>query len=143
MIRGLWNRMEECILDVRVTNLDSTSYKKRDLGKVLESQAKEERNKHLEACKRQRKDFSSFVVSTDGMLEDEANEVVNKLSKFLASKWDSPFSIVIGFVRARISIAIARATNRCIRGSRINRRMMSYPFPQWEDGTGLTLFQII
>ena len=43
MIRGLWSRQKECILDVRVTNLDSTLYKKRDPKKILLQKSKEKR----------------------------------------------------------------------------------------------------
>lgn len=141
MIRGLWTRQTECILDVRITNLDAQSYLNRDSIKVLQSQAKEKRLKYLEACKRQRRDFSSFVVSTDGLLDGEASEVLNKLGIKLANKWDAPYAHVIGFIRARISIAIARATNSCVRGTRVNKRNMSFPFPHWEDGTGIKLFR--
>ena len=75
------------------------------------------------------------------MLGVEEGEVLNRLGRNLASKWDTPYAQVIGFIRARISIAIARATNRCIRGTRVGSRLMSYKYPQWEDGTGMKLFR--
>lgn len=66
MIRGMWNHMTECIVDVRIMNLDSHSYLKRDSVKVLASQVKEKHTKYLAACRNQRKDFSAFVYQLMG-----------------------------------------------------------------------------
>ena len=41
LIRGLWARGTDCIIDVRVTDLDETSNISRDPDKVLESHEKE------------------------------------------------------------------------------------------------------
>ncbi len=46
-----------------------------------------------------------------------------------------PYSIVRGFIYARMSIALVRATNRCIRGSRTPASNMSNRF-HWEGGAG-------
>ena len=45
------------------------------------------------------------------------------------------------FVRTRLSMAVERATNRCIRGSRIPATLMSLARPHWEDGAGLKQFE--
>jgi hypothetical protein len=37
----------------------------------------------------------------------------------LADKWEKSYAVVRGYVNARISIAIVRATHICLRGSRI------------------------
>ena len=59
---------------------------------------------------------------------------------FTAEKWNFPYSQVCGLVKARVSIAIARATHLCIRGSRIPASKMSKKV-QWDDGAGLGLFE--
>jgi hypothetical protein len=60
-------RGTDCILDVRVTDTDSKSYCKRTPSKVLESQEKEKKRKYLGACLENRRHFTPFVLSVDGL----------------------------------------------------------------------------
>ena len=64
-----------------------------------------------------------------------------KLSILLSDKWEKPYAVVRGYVNARMSIAIVRATHICLRGSRIPTSKMSNRRPQWEDKAGLSLFR--
>jgi hypothetical protein len=141
LIRGLWARGTDCIIDVRVTNLDAKSNISRDPDKVLEAHEKEKRKKYLKPCLDQRRHFSPFVVSTDGLLGKEAKTLLKKLSSVLSVKWGKPYSEVCGYVNARMSIAIVRATHLCLRGSRVPASRMSNRRPQWEDKAGLSLFR--
>jgi hypothetical protein len=108
---------------------------------VLEAQEREKKRKYLEPCVQQRRHFSPFVVSTDGMLGKEAKVLMRTLAARLAEKWEKPYSEVCGYVNARMSIAIVRATHRCLRGSRIPTGRMSSRLPLWEDKAGLGLFR--
>ena len=141
LIRNLWARGTDCIIDVRVTDLDAESNIRGEPQKVLKRHEKEKKKKYLEACLQQRRHFSPFVVSTDGLLGREAQTLLKKLSAELAEKWGRPYSQVCGFVRARLSIAIVRATHQCVRGSRIPTSSMSKRLVQWEDGAGFKLFR--
>jgi hypothetical protein len=59
----------------------------------------------------------------------------------LAEKWEKPYAEVCGYVTARMSIAIVRATHRCLRRSQVPTGKMSEKlFPEWEDQAGLSLF---
>ena len=49
---------------------------------------------------------------------------VRRLGDFLAAKWERPYSVVMGWVRARLSFAILRATLLCVRGSRTKWRSL-------------------
>jgi hypothetical protein len=51
-----------------------------------------------------------------------------------------PYSVIRGFVNARMSIAIVRATHLCLRGSRVSASKISRRF-LWEDSAGLGLFR--
>ena len=139
LIRGLWARGTDAIIDVRVTDTDQKSYQKRTPAKILHAQETEKKNKYLKDCLDQRRHFSPFVVSTDGMLAREADHVIKAISKRLATKWQRQYSDICGYVKARISIAIVRATHRTLRGSRVPTSRMSNALPQWEDGAGLGL----
>jgi hypothetical protein len=141
LIRGLWAHGTDCIIDVRVTDTDAKSNLSKAPAKVLESQEKEKKRKYLASCIAQRRHFTPFVVSADGLLGKEAKCLLKKLSKALADKWEKPYAVVRGYVNARISIAIVRATHICLRGSRIPTSTMSNRRPQWEDKAGLSLFR--
>ena len=141
LIRGLWARGTDCIIDVRVTDVDAKSNRSKDPLKVLAAHEREKKKKYLGACLEQRRHFSPFVVSTDGLLGKEAKILLKKLSLRLAEKWEKPYSEVCGFVNARMSIAIVRATHLCLRGSRIPTSKMCNRLPQWEDKAGLGLFR--
>ena len=58
-----------------------------------------------------------FVVSTDGVLGFNANNLLLRIAKNLAEKWDLPYSQICR--RATVSIAIALTTHLCLRGSGI------------------------
>jgi hypothetical protein len=139
LIRGLWSRSTDCIIDVRITDVDAKSNRSEDLDKVLEAHEREKKKKHLGACLEQRRHFSPSVASTDGLLGKEAKILLRK--SILAEKWEKPHSEVCGFVNARMSIAIVRATHLYIRGSRVPTGKMCNRFPQWEDKAGLGLFR--
>ena len=63
-------------------------------------------------------------VSVDGMLGSEAEFFVKRMSDFLAAKWERPYSVVSGWVRACLSFAILRAALLCVRGSRTKWRSL-------------------
>ncbi len=141
LIRGLWARGTDCIINVRITDLDAKSNRSRDPMKVLAAHEREKKKKYREPCLEQHCHFTPFVVSTDGMIRKESKLLLKKLSALLSEKWEKPYSEVCGFINARMSIAIMRATHLCLRGSRIPTGQMSTRRPQWEDKAGLSLFK--
>jgi hypothetical protein len=94
--RGLWAHGTDCIIDVRVTDLDAASNVTRYPDKVLEAHEKEKMKKYLKPCLDQRRHFSPFVVSTDGLLGKEAKTFLKKLSCVLSEKWGKSYSEVCG-----------------------------------------------
>ncbi len=55
-------------------------------------------------------------VSTDGIFGFEARAFLKSLAKLPTEEWKEPYSTVRGFIK-RMSIAVVRTANRCIRGS--------------------------
>jgi hypothetical protein len=92
LVRGLWARGTDCIIDVRITDVDAKSQRSKDPLKVLEAHEREKKKKYLEACLEQRRHFSPFVASTDGLLGKESRTLLKKLSALLAEKWEKPSS---------------------------------------------------
>jgi hypothetical protein len=70
----------------------------------LENHEKEKKKKYFEPCLKERRHFTPFVVSADGLTGEEAKFVMRKLSKELAEKWRKSYSEVSGYVNARMSI---------------------------------------
>jgi len=140
LIHGFWEGSTDTIIDVRVTNLDSKSYKNLPPKKALERQEKEKKKKYCKLCENQRRHFTPFAVLTDGMFGFETRAFLKRLAKLLTEKWEKPYSTVRGFINARLSIALVRATNRCIRGSRIPMSNMPNRY-RWEGGAGLGLLK--
>ena len=124
-----------------MTDTDAALYRARDPAAILKSQEKEKKRKYLAACLEQRRHFTPFVVSTDGMLGCEASTFAKRLSAKLVEKWQKPYSQVCGYVNVQLSISIVRATHLCLRGSRVPAHNISVRRPQWEDGAGLALFR--
>ena len=135
-------KKHETIVDIRVTDTDANAYKHQHPHEVLKKQEKEKKKKYLRACLDQRRSFVPFVVSTDGLIGREARNLLKQIALRLTAKWEQPYSVVRGFVNARINLAILRATNLCVRGSRVPASKMSRRV-QWLDGAGLGLFETV
>ncbi len=142
LLRGMWKNQHETIIDIRVTDTDANAHKHQHPYAVLKKQEKEKRTKYLQPCLDQRRSFIPFVVSTDGLIGREGKSLLTRIAIRLAAKWEQPYSVVRGFVSARINLAILRATNLCIRGSRVPASKMSKRV-QWQDGAGLGLFETV
>ena len=113
----------------------------RDPAKVLAAHGKAIKRKYLEACLKQLRHFTPFVVSTDGLIGKEAKIVMRRITEKLADNWRKPYSEDSGYANARMIIAIVQATHRCIRGSRVPTSRVSNRRPLlWEDQAGLSLF---
>ena len=98
------------------------------------------KKKYLEDCVRHRRDFTPFIISTDGLLGKEAQLLLKKLASLLSTKWRLPYSQVMNYVKTRMSIAVTRSMNTFLCGSRIPVSKISEKYPIWEDGAGMYLF---
>lgn len=119
----------------RVTDTDAPSYQKTDPAKVLEKQEREKKRKCLEPCLAQRRNFTPFAASVDGLLGKEAKTLCKRLASELSGKWKRPCSVACGCVKARISVTLIRATHLTLRGSRAPTRTIVRP--TIADGAGL------
>lgn len=93
LIRGLWQRGTESILDVQVVHLEAPSYIKRKSDKVLASLERAKQGKYECDCHVVQQTFSPFVLSADGMMGDRVNGVMSQLARLLAKKWHKPYSV--------------------------------------------------
>ena len=70
-------------------------------------------------------------MTADGARGLGAKTFMRHLAEIIAAIWHKSNSGVLGYVCARMLFAVIRATNLCIRGSRVKWRM------EIEDGAGL------
>jgi hypothetical protein len=140
LVKEFWDSSTAAVFDVRVTDLDGATNQTKTTETILKQHEQEKKNKYLQACIKERRHFTPFVVSTDGMLGEEAKRVLQRIAGTLAKKWNKPYSQMVNFVRTRISIGIARATHLCIRGSRIPIKLICPRNPHWEDSTGFVIW---
>ena len=63
------------------------------------------------------------------MFHVETEHFVRRVGQSLSLKWEKSYSLVMGWIRARLSFAILRATVLCLRGSHAKWRCLGI-----EDG---------
>ena len=124
-VRGVWTPQTEALFDIRVTDTDAQSYVHRSPSDILAGAEKEKREKYGQACEDRRALFTPLCVSVDGLLGREATKFVKHLADQLSFKWHSNYSMLINWVRTRLSFAIIRATILCLRGSRTKWRAVN------------------
>ena len=117
MIRGLWDRQAEAIIDVKLGDADADSYKYEPTAALLAWWETIKKDKHGKHCHDQRKHFSPFVLSVDGMLGREALVVLANLNQIMAAKMDEPILHVWGWINGGISISFVISYSHMICGA--------------------------
>ena len=100
------------MFDVRVTNMECATQRRRDPKKVLASYEKLTEKKYLEPC------LAPLVFSVDGLRGTETEAACKRLVSLLSKKWKRDYSEVCRFVRSRRSLALVRSASFCLRGAR-------------------------
>ena len=116
-VRGVWLPQAEALFDVRVSDTDAQSYLSQSPSEVLLNAEKEKKVKYGQACEERRALFTPFCCSIDGMIGREGETFLKRLGDSLALKWDSNYSTVMGWLRARINFGILRASILCLRST--------------------------
>ena len=104
------------MFNIRIVNLDAGSYLRMTPEKVLEKADKEKKDLYLQACLERRRDFTPMVYSADGIIRVEALATQMSLAGLLSYNLNWEYSEMCGFVRARMSLAIARSNSLLLRG---------------------------
>ena len=80
MIRGLWDCQVEAIIVVKLGDADKYTYNYEPITSLLVRWENIKKDKHGKQCNDQRKHFSPFVLSVDGILGREALVLTSQLS---------------------------------------------------------------
>ena len=117
--RGVWNPTQDAFLDVRVFHPNAPCYRSKDtatIHKQHEAAKKREYNQRVQNVKHGV--FTPLVFSTTGSMGKEGTTFYKRLADMLSRKQEKPYSIVMGWIRCRLSFAIIRSAIMCIRGTR-------------------------
>ena len=106
------------IFDVRITDVTAKSYQDGTNTTNLQRGGNLKKRKHLKACLEARRSFTPLVFSTEGCMGKETNVAVRRLTALLSKKWDGEYAAVCGYVRACLSLSLARSFSHLIRGER-------------------------
>ena len=130
--RGVWQRQCTAMFDVRVVDSDSPSYANRTPQAVLTTAEKDKKKKYVAACESNHCSFTPLCLTVDGVMGSEMRSFIDRLAECLSIRWDLHYSVTVNWVRTKLSFALLRATNLCIRGTRSKWRGMTI-----EDGLGV------
>ena len=133
LMRGVWNPQEGASFDIRVVDTDAPSYQARTIESVLRSAENEKKRKYLQACEARHITFTPLVISVDGHMAPEFDSFLRRLGEGLSLKWARSYPQVMGWIRTRLSFAVLRATNACIRSTRTKWRSLGI-----EDGASFS-----
>jgi len=117
-VHGLWKKGDTCILDIYVTDTYAKTYASSSLKKVLKRAAKKKTYKYLDACLEMRRTFIPLAYSVDGMVYKEAKAFEKRVVSLLASKLRGQYSEMVGFVHARMSLAVVCSNTLLLCGAR-------------------------
>ena len=120
-VDGFWKHGRRCIFDVRMTDTECRTTRNQEPEKVLNKCEKLKKAKHLAPCLEQRRDFTPLVYSVDGMAGRETKQAERRAASLLANKWKREYSEMVGYVRARMALAVVRSNTLLMRGSRQRR----------------------
>jgi hypothetical protein len=137
-VQGFWKPGHMTVFDCRVTDTECRSQRNQDPVKVLARHEKEKKKKYLEPCQLRRRHFTPLVYSVDGMAGKETRAAERHLGALLAAKWGREYSQMVGYVRARMSVAIVRNNTLLLRGSRERRKA---PRPVINDGVAMAAWE--
>ena len=86
--------------------------------------------KDLEDCLGQRRHFSLFVVSVNGLFGVDAEVMMKHIGISLATKWNHPYYRTSGYITNRIAITLVRVIYHCIRSSQVTVSNIRLQHPQ-------------
>ena len=66
----------------------------------------------------ERGSFTPLVFSSLGGMGKAATVMYRRLANLLSDKWNSPYSLIMGWLRCSLSFSLLRSSLMCLRGSR-------------------------
>ena len=113
-VHNFWRKRQGAVFDVCVTDTDAPYQQGTEPHSCLVNHKKRKKRHYLEPCLERHRSFTPLVFSVDGLMGTEGVAAMRRLAATLAIKWHAQYSSTVGYVRARLSLALVRATSRCL-----------------------------
>lgn len=133
---GFWgSRFQAAFFDVRVFNSLAASNQSSDLATVFRRHEQEKRRCYEERVREvEHGCFLPLVFSTSGGMGKGATSMYKRLASLLSTKRDTPYAVVMGWLRCALSFSLINSAVTCLRGSR-SRSGHAMPVPSAVDLT--------
>ena len=120
--RGFWNGSNEAFFDVRVFHPFASSYRNSSLAAIYRQHEKKKKREYSHRVREIEKgSFTPLVFSTTGGMGREATVVFQRLASLISDKTGDSYSVVLGWMRSRVSFSLLRSALLCLRGSHTKR----------------------
>ena len=121
--QGFWGIRHQCAyFDVRVFNPNAPTYRNLSLDLCFRRHEGEKRRAYEQRVREVEKgSFTPLVFTTSGGMGKAAKVTYKRLASLLSVKREQPYSLVMGWLRCRLSFSLLRSAVMCIRGSRSHK----------------------
>jgi hypothetical protein len=136
MVYGFWERQRAAFFDNRISDADAPSHFAHNSSyeTVMRAAAQEKKRLYKDACEDLAGSFTPLVCTVDGVFHREFIAFQKRVASALASKWSRSYAVVMNWVRVRLQMALIRAVDLRLRGSRKKFHGVGFA-----DGAGLGL----
>ena len=129
LVRGVWEPQVLASFDLCIINADAPCYRNanRSTASILKQHETAKKAHHRRVAEESRLHFTPLAVTVDGVWAREAVHFMRRLSSALVERdgWRGrSYSHIMGWVCARLSTVLVRATGQCLRGSRVSWRSL-------------------
>ena len=120
---GIWGgRFQKTYFDVRVLNPHAPTNRNQGPSGMYRTHEREKKRTYEQRVREvEHSTFTPLVLSATGGMGNEATTFYKRLASLLAEKWDSPYSLTLGWLRCTLSFSLLRSAIQAIRGARSSR----------------------
>ena len=117
--RGFWSAAQDAYFDVRVFHPNASSNSSGSLPSVYKRHEDTKKRAYGQRIREVEQGvFTPLVFSTTGGMGREATTFYKRLGNMLASHHNKPYSMIMSWMRCKLSFAAIRSSLMCIRGTR-------------------------
>ena len=119
---GFWRPMRTAFFDIKVLSPYARSYAHLSTAAMYRNAEKSKEREYLERIRNvEHADFNPLVFTTAGGMAPQTQIVIKRIAVALSERKGLPKSVVIGWLRCKLSFALLRTTLLCIHGTRARR----------------------